>query len=69
MVFKLLQAVQQHWRYVNGAHLVALVRAGAKFNKGLLVERPEGATTEIARNQSETRRPQLLTIPPDFYSN
>jgi hypothetical protein len=25
-------------RYVNGAHLVALVRVGAKFRKGVLVE-------------------------------
>jgi len=28
-------------RAVNGAHLVALVRAGAKFVGGRLVERPE----------------------------
>ena len=48
MVFKLLEAAQQHWRYVNGAHLVALVRAGAKFEKGVLVERPEKAATEVA---------------------
>ena len=48
MVFKLLEAAQQHWRYVNGAHLVALVRAGAKFEKGVLVERPEQAATEVA---------------------
>lgn len=41
MVFKLLEAAQQHWRYVNGAHLVALVRAGTKFEKGVLVERPD----------------------------
>ena len=48
MVFKLLQAAQEHWRYVNGAHLVALVRAGAKFEKGVLVERPGEAATEVA---------------------
>lgn len=48
MVFKLLKAAQQHWRYVNGAHLVALVRAGAKFEKGVLVERPAKAATEVA---------------------
>ncbi|WP_441947235.1 transposase [Nocardia sp. 2TAF39] len=29
------------WRAVNGAHLVALVRAGARFERGLLVEREE----------------------------
>jgi putative transposase len=26
---------------VNGPHLVALVRAGARFDKGILVERPD----------------------------
>ena len=40
MVFKLLQAAEGHWRAVNGPHLVALVRAGAKFEKGKLIERP-----------------------------
>ncbi len=38
MAFKLIEAAEDHWRYVNGAHLVALVRAGAKFRKGVLVE-------------------------------
>jgi transposase-like protein len=41
MVFKLLQAAEGHWRAVNGPHLVALVRAGAKFEKGKLIERPD----------------------------
>jgi putative transposase len=41
MVFKLLQAAQGHWRAVNGPHLVALVRAGARFEKGKLIERPD----------------------------
>jgi len=31
MAFKRIEAVGDRWRYVNGAHLVALVRAGAKF--------------------------------------
>ena len=48
MVFKLLQAAEEHWRYVNAAHLVALVRAGARFEKGALVERPEQAAQEVA---------------------
>jgi putative transposase len=30
-----------HWRAVNAPHLVALVRAGAKFENGALVERPD----------------------------
>jgi putative transposase len=29
------------WRAVNGPHLVALVRAGARFDKGKLIERPD----------------------------
>ena len=39
MAFKLIEAAQERWRSVNGPHLVALVRAGAKFRKGVLVER------------------------------
>jgi len=40
MAFKLIEAAQARWRAVNGAHLVALVRAGATFKRGKLVERP-----------------------------
>ena len=40
MAFKLIQAAQDRWRAVNGPHLVALVRAGASFVNGKLVERP-----------------------------
>jgi len=38
MAFKLLEAAEDRWRSVNGLKLVALVRAGAKFRKGALVE-------------------------------
>jgi putative transposase len=52
MVFTLLEAAEGHWRAVNGPHLVALVRAGAKFKKGRLVERPKETpdkdTNEVA---------------------
>lgn len=41
MVFKLVESAQARWRAVNGAHLVPLVRAGAFFERGQLVERPE----------------------------
>ena len=41
MAFKLLEAAEQRWRAVNGPHLVALVRAGAVFRKGVLIARPE----------------------------
>jgi putative transposase len=38
MVFKLLEAAEGRWRAVNGPHLVALVRAGARFEAGRLVQ-------------------------------
>jgi hypothetical protein len=41
MAFKLIEAAQDRWRAVNAPHLVALVRAGATFEGGKLVERPE----------------------------
>jgi transposase-like protein len=41
MTFKLIEAAQHRWRAVNAPHLVALVRAGAAFRDGVLIERPE----------------------------
>jgi len=41
MAFKLLQAAEERWRRVNAPELVALVRAGATFVNGKLVERSE----------------------------
>ncbi|MCX2927896.1 IS256 family transposase [Streptomyces sp. NEAU-W12] len=43
MVFKLVESAQARWRSVNAPHLVALVRAGARFDRGQLVERPATA--------------------------
>jgi transposase-like protein len=40
MAYKLIDAAQARWRAVNAPHLVALVRAGAIFHKGKLLERP-----------------------------
>src|ERR671911_484276 len=48
MVFKLLEAAEGRWRAVNGPHLVALVRAGARFERGRLVERPAEPAREVA---------------------
>ncbi|HUC23696.1 MAG TPA: IS256 family transposase [Streptosporangiaceae bacterium] len=39
MAFKLIESAQRRWRMVNAPHLVALVRAGATFVNGKLVER------------------------------
>jgi putative transposase len=41
MAFKLIESAQHRWRAVNAPHLVALVRAGAAFVNGKLVERPD----------------------------
>jgi putative transposase len=41
MMFKLVESVQARRRAVIAPHLVALVRAGARFENGHLVERPE----------------------------
>jgi hypothetical protein len=38
MAYKLIESAQDGWRAVNGPHLVALVRAGATFRKGVLIE-------------------------------
>ena len=35
MAFKLALSAQDHWRKVNAAHLVALVRAGIPFKDGV----------------------------------
>jgi transposase-like protein len=48
MAFKLIQAAQTRWRSVNAPHLVALVRAGAKFEKGVMVERSNQQDQEAA---------------------
>jgi hypothetical protein len=57
MAYKLIDAAQARWRAVNAPHLVALVRAGAVFHKGKLLERPiditppeptESTGTEVA---------------------
>jgi putative transposase len=41
MAYKLLRCAEASWRAVNAPHLVALVRAGATFHRGVLVERAE----------------------------
>lgn len=36
-----IESAQARWHAVNAPHVVALVRAGARFEKGKLVERPD----------------------------
>ena len=52
MAFKLIEAAQARWRAVNAPHLVALVRAGARFHNGKLVERPDAPTTAQAAGKA-----------------
>lgn len=56
MVFKLVESAQARWRAVNGSHLVPLVRAGVRFERGLLVHTCPDTPT--------INDPQLLTIAP-----
>ncbi|GGV69925.1 hypothetical protein GCM10010277_80450 [Streptomyces longisporoflavus] len=41
VVFKLVESARARWRAITGAHLVSLVRAGARFENGVLVGRGE----------------------------
>jgi len=41
MAFKLIESGEHRWRAVSSADLLALVRVGAKFENGVLVERPD----------------------------
>ncbi len=56
MAFKLIESAQARWRAVNAPHLVALVRAGAMFEKGKLVERPDESTrrSEVISKSRDT---------------
>jgi hypothetical protein len=47
MAFKLIESAQHRWRAVNAPHLV---RVGARFENGKLVERPDesGGKTQAA---------------------
>ena len=54
MAYKLIDAAQARWRAVNAPHLVALVRAGAVFHKGKLLERPVDITPDESVESTET---------------
>jgi transposase-like protein len=54
MAYKLIDAAQARWRAVNAPHLVALVRAGATFHQGKLLERPIDITPEKSNIDSST---------------
>ena len=58
MAYKLIDAAQARWRAVNAPHLVALVRAGAVFHKGKLLERPIDITPTEPGDQPKRRSPE-----------
>jgi transposase-like protein len=41
MTFKLIESAQERWRAVNAPHLFVLVRPGARFERGVLIERDQ----------------------------
>lgn len=51
MAFKLIESAQARWRAVNAPHLVALVRAGATFKNGILVERDDEPSQQSGGDQ------------------
>jgi hypothetical protein len=51
MAYKLIESAQRRWRSVNAPQLVALVRAGAVFVNGKLVERPEDQSPAAAETE------------------
>ena len=54
MAYKLIEAAQARWRVVNAPHLVALVRTGAVFHHGKLLERPVDITPTAPAESGET---------------
>jgi putative transposase len=48
MAYKLIESAQTRWRAVNAPHLVALVRAGVVFEKGVMAERSAQDENEVA---------------------
>ena len=48
MAYKLIESAQTRWRAVNAPQLVALVRAGVVFEKGVMAERSEMDENEVA---------------------
>lgn len=56
MAYKLLEAAQERWRRVDGPGLVPLVRAGATFIDGKLVEREDTRTEEEQQDDNDQER-------------
>ena len=64
MAFKLIESAQARWPAVNAPHLVALVRAGARFERGVLVEREDQAASVTASVSGACVTPSPRTSSP-----
>ena len=66
LAYKLVSSAERHWRKVHAPHLVALVRAGAKFHNGVLVSEQYQSEHQRHRSLWDHRlmfgNPQHLTI-------
>jgi hypothetical protein len=62
MAFKLIEAAQERWRAVNAPHLVALVRAGARFECGKLVERDHILEATQAAEDTPVQPPAAVGV-------
>lgn len=59
MAYKLIETAQTRWRAVNAPHLVALARAGSRFHKGKLIERPTDITPESSPSQTDSTETEV----------
>jgi hypothetical protein len=55
MAFKPIESAQQRWRAVNAPHLVALIRADSRFDKGVWSNHP--TRNQDANSERERLRP------------
>ena len=64
MAFKLIEAAQARWRAVNAPHLVALVRAGAKFDNGKSsnAPKPQPPKTMFGTDGRAFHRPLAISV-------
>ena len=63
MAFTLIEAARERWRAVNAPHLVALVRAGARFECGKLVERDPVLEATQAADDTPVQSPTASNQP------
>lgn len=63
MAFKLIEAAQEPWRAVKAPHLVAFVRAGARFECSKLMERDPVLEATQAADDTPVQSPAASINP------